>query len=586
MSDLDIPGVGDATLIAAGGSALVYEALSGTGEPIAIKVLRGIRGAEITRRFEREQSAAERLSGHPHIMKINHTGLTGAGEPYLVMPLVAAGSLHDELERRGAFPLHQAVADVTVAAEAIEFAHGRGVLHRDIKPGNLLRSDDGAIIVTDFGIARVTDAGITSATVGATTPLYAAPELLAENEVSVQSEVYSLGALLYTLLHGTAAFSDSQNIWGTMHRVRTEVPAPIPGVPSPVMRVIQAAMAKEPVDRPQSAGQFAQYLATAMTAGDDWAPPILNGDRPVATQSTATKGKSASQNNRDSQTKRGTQSNSTSQSKNAGAPPVPAFDRPAPAMGAAPRAESASYKAIAGLIALILVAGLAWWGTTRLFSPSSVSSTAVETPTDNSLPSPDTASDDEQLEPAVSNESDSSADADEAAPDAGDDGNASDGDGEPRADAGAGSDSDASAVPLVSFSGDYFSAYLPEGWSVSSSDVDAGYGYRSTFVSSDMYLNVDTTPSELRPGGIDIAQSAREIAAGISSASPVRTEEIDGLVMHSFTFRNRQGVESIDIFFEVDGDGYAIVAGSASDPQAAFATARLVAGSIRSNPGQ
>ena len=87
------------------------------------------------------------------------------------------------------------------------------MLHRDLKPGNLLRGDDGSIVVTDFGIARVVDAGITSATIGATTPLYAAPELLEENEASEQSDVYALGAMLYALLAGAPAFSDSANIW-------------------------------------------------------------------------------------------------------------------------------------------------------------------------------------------------------------------------------------------------------------------------------------------------------------------------------------------------------------------------------------
>ena len=138
---------------------------------------------------------------------------------------------------------------------------------------------------------------------------------------------------------------------------------------------------------------------------------------------------------------------------------------------------------------------------------------------------------------------------------------------------------------LVSFSGDYFSALLPEGWSVQSQDVDQGYGLRSSFVNGDTYLHVDTTPRERRDENAgDIATSAQDIATGIASACEVRTEDIDGLVIHWFTFVNRQGVESIDIFFEVDGDGYAIVAGSASNPDGAFATARLVAQSIRSNP--
>ena len=274
MTDLGIPGVGDAAVIASGGSALVYEALSGTGERLAVKVLRGIHGSEVTRRFDREITAGERLEGHPHIMRILHSGFTSADEPYLVMPLYPAGSLNDELEHTGAFPLHRATGDVAMVADALEFAHQRGVLHRDIKPGNIMRANDGSIVVTDFGIARVVDAGITSATIGASTPLYAAPEVLAENEASVRSEIYGLGALLYALLAGRASFSGSDNIWATMNRIRTETPPPILGVPAPVMRVIEQAMAKRPADRPASAQHFRENLRIALTADDSWRPPL------------------------------------------------------------------------------------------------------------------------------------------------------------------------------------------------------------------------------------------------------------------------------------------------------------------------
>jgi len=140
------------------------------------------------------------------------------------------------------------------------------------------------------------------------------------------------------------------------------------------------------------------------------------------------------------------------------------------------------------------------------------------------------------------------------------------------------------ADTFVSFTGDHYSALLPEGWALAARDIEEPYGFRSEFVNDSMYLNIDTTPKEQREPGGDIAQSARDIASGISSASEVRTENVDGLIMHSFTFRNTQGVDSIDIFFEVDGDGYAVVAGSATDPDMAFAIARLVALSIRSNP--
>ena len=570
MTDLGIPGVGDAQLIASGGSALVYQALSGTGQRLAIKVLRGIRGAEVTRRFEREISAAERLQGHPNIMQVLHTGVTAADEPYLVMPLVARGSLNDELDQVGAFSLQQATGDVAIAADALEFAHQRGVLHRDSKPGNLLRSDDGGIIVTDFGIARVVDAGITSATVGASTPLYAAPEILAENKASVRSEVYGLGALLYALLAGRAAFSDSDNIWATMNRVRTEQPPPIAGVPVPVMRVIHQAMAKHPADRPASAHQFRENLRSALTAADDWVPPVpttvelepngvVLGPSRLGEPSVPVVDIPISQPARVAAPSPGPQGYAPDQL----APPAPPRHRPAPAVGTAPQRDSATAKILSGAAVLVLVAALAWWATTQLLDRSQASDATVLPPIDNSLPSPDTSASDQP----TTNETDSaeSAEDDEVTID---------------------DLPDSPDIPntFVSFTGDHFTALLPEGWSLAARDIEESYGFRSQFVNDTMYLNIDTTPKEQREPGGDIAQSARDIASSISSASDVRTEVVDGLTMHSFTFRNTQGVDSIDIFFEVDGDGYAVVAGSASDPDTAFATARLVALSIRSNP--
>jgi len=566
MTDLGIPGVGDATLIASGGSALVYRAASSTGQEVAVKLLRGIRGKEVSRRFEREQSAADRLAGHPHIIEVLHSGVTEAGEPYLVMPLIAAGSLNDELEHHGAFALLKATSDVAMACDALEFAHQRGVLHRDIKPANLLRAEDGSIIVTDFGIARVVDAGITSATVGASTPLYAAPEILTENDASVRSEVYALGALLYALLHGRPAFSDTENIWATMNRIRTESPPPIVGVPEPVMRVINQAMAKDPGDRPASASLFRDNLRTALGADASWTPP-----QPAPTREYSRETDSLGP---------GTPETPGIVDTPNAAPPAPALRRPAPAVGPRPRRDSTAPKVILALAGLALVAGFAWWGTTRLLDRTTLDTeTVVAPPVDNSLPSPGQTDDPDT---GGDNGDNGETDADDANTPVTDAPATAPGDDEISID-------DLPLLPngpttFVKFEGDFFSALLPEGWSLASRDVDEGYGYRSTFVADGMYLNVDTTPSEQRDGTGDIAQSARDIASGISSASAVRTEEVDGLAMHSFTFRNRQGVDSIDIFFEVDGDGYAVVAGSAADPDTAFAVARLVALSIRSNP--
>ena len=556
MTDLGIPGVGDAAVIASGGSALVYEALSGTGERLAVKVLRGIHGSEVTRRFDREITAGERLEGHPHIMRILHSGFTSADEPYLVMPLYPAGSLNDELEHTGAFPLHRATGDVAMVADALEFAHQRGVLHRDIKPGNIMRANDGSIVVTDFGIARVVDAGITSATIGASTPLYAAPEVLAENEASVRSEIYGLGALLYALLAGRASFSGSDNIWATMNRIRTETPPPILGVPAPVMRVIEQAMAKRPADRPASAQQFRENLRIALTADHSWCPPL-----PITVELThndVVLGPSMRDKTSPSVVTPTFDAPRLASPTRLPpvAPPPPARHRPAPAVGTAPTRDSSLGKILSAAAVLVLVAALGWWGTSQLLNRNQISDAVVAPPVDNSLPSPGSETNDSDT-----NDSDTN------------DVNIDDLPSSPQ-------------IPntFVSFAGDHFSALFPEGWALAARDIDEGYGFRSRFVNNDMYLNVDTTPKEQREPGGDISESARGIAAGIASASLVRTEEVDGLVMHSFTFRNQQGVGSIDIFFEVDGDGYAVVAGSATDPDTAFATARLVALSIRSNP--
>lgn len=549
MTDLSISGIGDATLIASGGSALVYRATTSDGTDVAVKLLRGVRGTEIARRFEREQSAAERLQEHPNIIEVYGSGLTASGEPYLVLPLMEAGSLADELERTGPFSLDRAVTDVSEASLAIDFAHRRGVLHRDLKPGNLLRTDDDSIVVTDFGIARVLDAGISSATIGAATPLYAAPELLADNEASLQSEVYSLGALLYALLAGTPAFADSANIWATINRIRHDPLPPIAGVPDPVMRVITQAMAKEPHDRPATAAQFHANMQAALIAGADWHPP-----RPAATTLD-----------------------------------VPSFDAPlldepplsndqrlnAPAAPPA-RSRQLSGRALAGAAVLIAIAALTWFGV-RAVTGNDVSSdnAAPPVPIDTSLPPPTTAPqvDDDTLDDDV----DDTAAAGETA--------ASDTSAAAQEAEGAANATQPAPTPtdrLVSFTGTHFNAYFPEGWSLVRSDIDVGYGYRSEFIADDMYLNVDTTPSERRSGNGTIASSAREIAASVSSASAVTTEEIDGLEIHWFTFRSNRGVDSVDIFFEVDGDGYAIVAGSNTQPNAAFDIARQVALTIRS----
>jgi len=569
VADLGIANIGDATLIASGGSALVYRATGADGTEVAVKVLRGMRGAEVRRRFEREQSAAELLTGHPRIIEILESGVTESGEPYLIMPLIAGGSLQEELEARGAFPHGQAIADVRTAAEAIQFAHSKGVLHRDIKPGNLLRAADGTVIVTDFGIARVKDAGITSATIGATTPLFAAPELLAENQASPQSDVYALGALLYALLAGKPAFSTSSNLWASLNLVRTQMPEPIDGVKPAVMRVIEQAMAKNPAHRPPTAALFSDYLGQALDADDSWRPP-----RPAdVTQPIQFPPAGGVQHPQQVPAVSATPIRNVK-------PVLPidrgstSLDRPAqrpqsPSRGQLLRADDRGRGGTGGrwlmaAAAIVLLAGAAWWGVGRL-NPDTTE--VVGLPIDNSIPSPTST-----VPPVETNDSPVPVD-DTVIPD-------------PTA-----AEPTVTPAPiptadpdLGTVSGEFFTASIPDNWRLDAKDKDVIYGYRTTYRSGDSYIHIDTTPVERQTTSIPIEQSAREIAATISSASPVTEDRFGDRSLWSFTFVNNQGTPAIDIFFEDDGDGYAVTAGSVSDPQGAFALAQQVALSIQSTP--
>jgi|GEM_PF-640100 len=615
----------------------------------AVKILRGPANTELQRRFDRERRAVGRLSGHPGIVDIYAGGVTDTGELYLVMPFIEGGSLQSELDRRGAFRLDQAIRDVTTAAEAVDFAHRHGVIHRDIKPGNLLRGATGLPVVTDFGIARIRDSGVATSTVMAATPLYAAPEVLSDDEASEASDVYSLGALLYALLSGRPPFSDqaAPNIWSLIERIRTEPAPAIQGVPIRVMEVIEQAMAKDPADRPTSAGLFAQYLrfavedsnrrpeqyvtdvpsrpaiapvklgsaafpatpargvpkvaagqsrgrnAAAAVADDDLEPTVASDvlptgvSSPVAVASPDTKVKSANggsglistpgappqrngasgSNGFSGHSHNGSAPmNGGGQHRPADAPPPPRPPQPqAQAQQHAPRpaevyqapASSDSRLALAGAAIGCLVLMVAAVGLFRMITnnASSASSNAASVETEasaTSIPTP--------IVVAAATRGDSASDETSATVAA---------TPEPEVEP------TTVPTPEPNYKNTRFASALPEGWVALTENVDVGYGYRTRFQgpASD-FMFIDTTPAERARAGVTIEESAKQVAATIASASPVRGEVIGDKQTWSFTYTGNDGTPRIDIFFTVNGDGYAVVAGSASDPDSAFSVAR------------
>jgi serine/threonine-protein kinase PknK len=250
--DLGIPGLLDARLLGRGGFGTVYSATEPEfGRTVAVKVLRQRFDDDAVRRaFARECRAMGAVSGHPHIVTVHRGGATADGAPYIVMDLMSGGSLADRVER-GPLPWPEVLDIGVVLAGALETAHRHGVLHLDLKPANVLVSRYGEPKLADFGISRLAGAAETSAGLRAS-PAFTAPERLADGSATVATDVYGLGATLFTLLAGSPAFqggSDEPIV--VLARV---LGLPVPdlrgrGVPDPVCRVLERLMAKSPDER-------------------------------------------------------------------------------------------------------------------------------------------------------------------------------------------------------------------------------------------------------------------------------------------------------------------------------------------------
>ena len=236
--------------------------------------------------------AIGRISGRANILTVHGAGTNAAGRPYLVMPYMEQGSLDDRLRISGRIPWSEA-ADIGIRlAKALQVAHEAGVLHRDVKPDNVLISDDGQPLLADFGIARLTDVTRATRSQLAFTPAHVAPEVLSGNPPTAAMDVYSLASTIFTLIVGRPPFTEGpdENVFAIMRRISEE---PVPDlmrpldVPETVCLVIEAGMAKDPVDRPPTAGAFAAALESAIHAGihelsapPDGAPKALT-DRPA-----------------------------------------------------------------------------------------------------------------------------------------------------------------------------------------------------------------------------------------------------------------------------------------------------------------
>lgn len=263
--DLGIPGLGPADVIGEGGNAFVYRSRQESlDRDVAVKVLKHASDEGTQRRFGREQRAMGRMSQHDGMVTVYESGISGAGEPYLVMPMLP-GSLQDDIEAQGRLPWAEAVDVIANVATTVHFAHQDGLIHRDLKPANLMRSSTGRPLVADFGISHIIDAGVSMKSAVLTlTPAFSPPEALAGQDAGPATDVYSLGATLYAMIEGHPPFVDavtSSNLLALVKRIDDEpVPRLTTDAPDWINAVLAAAMAKNPNDRIPSADALARLL--------------------------------------------------------------------------------------------------------------------------------------------------------------------------------------------------------------------------------------------------------------------------------------------------------------------------------------
>ena len=234
--------------------------------PVALKVLHPELAQSLgPERFQREIKLAARLD-HPHILTVHDSG-EAAGLLWYTMPYVERESLRDRLRREGQLPIHEAVRFAGEVADALDYAHRHGVVHRDVKPENILLGD-GHARVADFGVARALEAAgggqLTESGMAVGTPAYMSPEQASgAGQVDARTDIYALGCVLYEMLSGEPPFT-GPTPQAVIARRLTESPRPLRAtrerVTAHIQEAVGRALARAPADRFQSAAEFARAL--------------------------------------------------------------------------------------------------------------------------------------------------------------------------------------------------------------------------------------------------------------------------------------------------------------------------------------
>lgn len=263
---LEIDGYTDLIEVGRGGFGIVYRAQDKRfGREVAVKVIRDAGlGKDVLARFERECLALGILSGHPNIVAVYDNGSTAGGEFHLVMEFLGGGSLAQRLAAHGPAAPEDVVVWGVALAGALETAHRSGIVHRDVKPENILFSSYGAPKLVDFGIARMRSAYETRSGFISATLSHAAPEVVAGSPVQPAADVYSLASVLFTALRGRPPFDEGpeDSLAPLIARIAGAAPPDLrsDGIPAEVVAVVERGLAKTADERYADAAEFGRAL--------------------------------------------------------------------------------------------------------------------------------------------------------------------------------------------------------------------------------------------------------------------------------------------------------------------------------------
>ncbi|WP_437730677.1 serine/threonine-protein kinase [Sorangium sp. So ce1335] len=260
-------------VIAEGGFGVVYRAVhAASGAPAAVKIMHAelISRADVVLRFQREVDAIGRIR-HPSVVEILDVGRLDDGRPYYAMELLQGRSLEQHLFSRGRLPADEALAILDPLCSALAAVHAVGIIHRDVKPSNVILCDQGGgmrVVLLDFGVAKLldtTDLSLTSSRHVVGTPAFMSPEQLLNRPVDMRTDVYALGALLYTMIAGSMPFSASA--YPVLRHLHLHQAPPRPSLHAPVDPafddIVVRAMSKDPAGRQPDVTAFLEEVRVA-----------------------------------------------------------------------------------------------------------------------------------------------------------------------------------------------------------------------------------------------------------------------------------------------------------------------------------